>query len=128
VSCLTNGSKRSILTPHPRYGAGNSVGYISLENFSSKELEFTVWLPSKMGWLYHMVAESTDGKERVVSHNWLKPGEISRYNIKMKAEEGSGFKSGGKYYLYIGEETPNMSFDSPDRVYWHYRYEFILPK
>jgi len=126
-SCQTPKGKKEILTPHPRFGAPFRSGQIRLSKMTPQALDFTIWMLSADRMHFYLITEPYGETEKVISQNWLNPGDLNRYNIRMKAGEGEEFKPGEKYYLYIGTETPFKNIESPDGVLWDYRYIFVLP-
>lgn len=92
--------------------------YISISNYSPKEINFRIRISYPWEYLYHVIL---DEDEERVSEKWMwtRILEFNNYTFKMKAKKGLSFQPEKKYRLCIG-------YQYPDSVYYLVDHEFML--
>jgi len=113
---------------HFYHGIKHKDMFISVEDFTPKEIEFKVRrLGGSKTYLYHIIL---DEEEERISEGWyptLKVG-IEHYTVRMKAKKGYSFQSGNRYRLCIGGSSPDLVYYFNNKYKCYVDYEFVLPK
>ena len=124
VSCSAPKVKKSKIILY--HGIQPPEGYVSVLNFSPKEIEFRIRVKFKDRKLYHIIA---DEEGNFIAEGWYRTSIDSTgiYYIKMKAKKGFKFQSGKKYRLCIGKQNPELMDLFTSKYRCLVDYEFVLP-
>lgn len=101
--------------------------FISVENFSTEEIEFKIRRGPQEQYLYHTIINENEDR---ISEGWYPAykTKTEHYTVRMKPKKGNTFQSGKKYRLCITTQSPELIYYSTNKVKCFADYEFVLPE
>lgn len=99
--------------------------FVSVLDFSPKEIEFKIQRGPQAEYLYHVIL---DEEEVRISEGWFPAYKVraEHYTIRMKAKKGFSFKPGKKYRLCVGTSNPDLVYYSTNNYKCYVDFEFVL--